>query len=161
MIDSYFTGNGFEWVSKHAGYSYLSISQDKSYIKRWRKRSGKNYKENEKTYKLVKRDDIVPRPVQQSGQSNSGSSFSGGYGGNYNGGSYNGSSSSSSSSSSIPRTKCPNCNNGRKVYESTVPYSGTQTRYSTCSECGKRYMGSHTTHRHDRCTTCHGRGYLN
>ena len=92
------------------------------------------------------------------------SSNSGGYGGNYNSGSYggyNGSSSSSSSSSSIPRTKCPNCNNGRKVYESTVPYSGTQTRYSTCSECGKRYMSSHTTHRHDRCTTCHGRGYLN
>ena len=93
--------------------------------------------------------------------SSAGGYSSGSYNGGYSSGGYGRrSSSSSSSSSSIPRTRCPNCTNGRRVYESTVGYSGTQTRYSTCSECGKRYMSSHTTHRHDRCTTCHGTGYL-
>ena len=82
-------------------------------------------------------------------------------GGNNTGGSYSGSSGShTDTKTSIRRTKCPNCTNGRRVYESTVSYSGTQIRYSTCSECGLRYQSSHRTHRHDRCNTCHGSGYL-
>lgn len=93
---------------------------------------------------------------QSFGSANSGNA-SGYSNGNTSG--YNSSNSSSGSTSTIPRTKCPNCTNGRRVYEGTVGYS-EQIRYTTCSECGKRYMSSHTTHRHDRCTTCHGSGYL-
>lgn len=59
------------------------------------------------------------------------------------------------------RTRCLNCNNGRCVYESSVPYSGTQIRYSVCPECGLRYKSSHMTHRHGRCNTCKGTGYVN
>lgn len=70
------------------------------------------------------------------------------------------SSANNNESNSIPRTKCPNCTNGRRVYEGDVAYSGTDIRYSTCNECGKRYMSSHTWHRHGSCNTCHGTGYL-
>ena len=64
------------------------------------------------------------------------------------------------SGTTIPRTKCPNCTNGRRVYEGDVSYSGTQIRYSTCPECGLRYQSSSRTHRHGSCNTCHGSGYL-
>ena len=153
--------NGSSWSSTPGGYRYLSISKDKSYAEKWLEKPGKKYKSDDIHYKLVSRDNIVPRQSTQ--YSTNGYSGSTSYnGGGYSGGGYgsSNSSSSSSSSSSIPRPKCPNCTNGRRVYEGTVGYSGTQIRYATCSECGKRYMSSHTTHRHDRCTTCHGKGYL-
>lgn len=95
------------------------------------------------------------------------SNSTGGYSGGYSGSGFSSGTtgttttpSGTTGTTTIPRTKCPNCKNGRRVYESTVPYSGTQIRYSTCPECGLRYQSSSRTHRHDRCNTCHGTGYL-
>lgn len=107
----------------------------------------------------------VERPMVKDGENINSyvrmtNSPSGGFSGGTSAGYSSGGSSGTGSSSNIPRPKCPNCVNGRKVYESTVPYSGTQIRYSTCSECGLRYQSSHRTHRHEQCTTCHGKGYL-
>ena len=100
----------------------------------------------------------VQNEVVRAGQSSSGG---------YSGGGYSGSGSSGTtgttttpSGTTIPRTKCPNCTNGRRVYEGDVSYSGTQIRYSTCPECGLRYQSSSRTHRHGSCNTCHGSGYL-
>ena len=83
--------------------------------------------------------------------------------GSYSGGSsYSNGSSSSSRSSNIPRPKCPNCTNGRRVYEQSisVPTFGMKQNIIRCSECGKTYDSYSTSHRHDRCNTCHGSGYL-
>ena len=89
---------------------------------------------------------------------------SGGYSssGSYSSGSSYSSSSRSSGSSSVPRTECPNCKKGRRVYEQTisVPTFGLKTNIVRCSECGKSYDSYSVSHRHDRCNTCHGSGYL-
>lgn len=61
------------------------------------------------------------------------------------------------------RTKCPNCTNGRRVYEKTngsVPGGLGSRNMKRCSECGITYNANNITHFHDRCTTCHGKGYL-
>ena len=111
---------------------------------------------NTAEYPIVKENENLSS-YQRLSSGNSGNS------GGYSGGSYSGSSGSSSSSSTATtrRTKCPNCTNGRRVYESDVPYSSLgSARYSTCSECGIRYNSAIRTHRHDRCNTCHGSGYL-
>lgn len=60
------------------------------------------------------------------------------------------------------RTKCPNCTNGRRLYEKSisVPTFGLKVNMKACSECGKTYDANSTAHWHDRCNTCHGSGYL-
>lgn len=108
---------------------------------------------NTSEFPIVKENESLSSYQRISTGNSGGYSSSGSYGSGT-------SSRTTSSSSNVSRTDCPNCVNDRRVYESTVPYSGTQTRYSTCSECGLRYMSSHRTHRHDRCDTCHGSGYL-
>ncbi len=87
----------------------------------------------------------------------------GSYNGGYSSGSYGSSSyGSSSSSSSIPRAKCPNCTNGRRVYEKSISVTtfGLKTNMKRCNECGETYDAYSNSHFHDRCTTCHGTGYL-
>lgn len=92
--------------------------------------------------------------------------LSSGSSGNYSSSSQNYSSGSNSSnkveSSSIPRTKCRNCTNGRRVLERSIsPTSfGLKTNTKRCNECGKTYDANSTAHFHERCNICHGSGFL-
>ena len=90
--------------------------------------------------------------------------YNSGYGSGYgtDGSSSSGTSSGGTTSQPKLRTRCPNCTNGRRVYESTYGGygGGLGTRLKRCSECGEQYNAQSIIHRHDRCTTCHGTGYL-
>lgn len=62
---------------------------------------------------------------------------------------------------STPSRKCPYCNNGRVLNESSnVPSFGISIRYAQCNECGQQYNAAAGVHLHQSCTHCGGTGVL-
>ena len=69
--------------------------------------------------------------------------------------------SSSSNNATATRKKCTRCNgSGTVVIEHSHNSGyGLDKKMKTCSQCGKSYDSFATSHRHERCSSCHGTGY--